>query len=46
MQNMRQLIMAHNRKMLDRQEKEKRMCECKKQECPVNCKCLTQNLIY
>ena len=46
MPNMRQLIMAHNRKMLDTQEKEKRMCDCKKQECPVKGKCLTENLIY
>ena len=32
--------------MLDTQEKEKQMCDCRKQECPVNGKCLTQNLIF
>ena len=30
MPNMKQLIMAHNRKMSDTQDKERRMCDCKK----------------
>ena len=46
MPNMKQLIMAHNRKMLDTQYKERRMCDCKKQECPVNGSCLMENIIY
>ena len=46
MPNMRQLIMAHNRKMLDTQEKERRMCDCRKEDCPVNGRCLTENVIY
>ena len=32
--------------MLDTQEKEKQMCDCRKQECPVNCNCLMQFLIF
>ena len=46
MPNMRQLIMAHNRKMLDTQEKKRRMCDCRKEDCPVNGRCLTENVIY
>ena len=38
--------MAHSRKLLNMQEKKKRMCECRKQECPGNGKCQTENLIY
>ena len=43
---MKQLIKAHNRKMLDTQDKERRMCDCKKQECPVNGSCLMESIIY
>ena len=43
---MKQLIMAYNRKMLDTQEKERRMCDCRKEDCPVNGRCLTENVIY
>ena len=32
--------------MLDTQYKERRMCDCKKQECPVNGSCLMENIIY
>ena len=32
--------------MLDTQYKERRMCDCKKQECPVNGCCLMENIIY
>ena len=44
--NVKQLIMAHNRKMLYTQDKERRMCDCRKQECPVNGRCLMENVIY
>ena len=43
---MRLLIMAYNRKVLDTQEKEKRVNDCRKQQGPFNGKCLTLNLIY
>ena len=46
MPNMKQFIMAHNRNMLVTQDKKRRMCDCKKQECPVNGSCLTENIIY
>ena len=38
--------MAHNQKMLDTQDKERQICECKKQECLVNGSCLIKSLIY
>ena len=43
---MKQLIMAHNRKMLDTQDKERQICDCRKQDCPVNRNCLMENVIY
>ena len=46
MPNKKQLILAHNRKMLDTQDKERQMCDCKKQEWPVNGNCLMENIIY
>ena len=46
MPNMKQLVMAHSRKMLNTQDKERRMCDCRKQDCPVNGRCLMENVIY
>ena len=46
MPNMKQLMMAHNRKMLNTQDKERRMCDCRKQDCPVNGRCLMENVNY
>ena len=43
---MKHLLMAHDRKMLDTQDKERRMCDCKKQDCPVNESCLMENVKY
>ena len=43
---MKQIIIAHNRKLLNMQKKKKRMCDCSKQEYPVNGKCLSENLTY
>ena len=43
----KKLTMAHNRKLLDMQEKKKQMCGCKKKkEHPVNGKYLAKNLTY
>ena len=39
-------IIAHNRKMLDTQDKERRMCDCRKQDRQVNERCLMENVIY
>ena len=38
--------MAHNRKMLDTQDKERQMCDCRKQDFPVNGRCSMENVIY
>ena len=47
MPNMKQQIMAHNRRILNNnEEKNERMCDCRKQECPVDRKCLSENVIY
>ena len=46
MTNMKQIIMVHNRKMLDTQGKERRMCDCRKQDCPINGSCLMEIVIY
>ena len=46
MPNMKQLIMAHSRKMLDTEDKERRVRVCKKQECLVNRSCLIVNIFY
>ena len=32
--------------MLDTQDKKRQMCDCKKQECPVNLSCQIENIIY
>ena len=45
MPNMKQLIIAHNRKMLDTQDKERQMYDCRKQDCP-NGKCYEQSEGY
>ena len=45
MQNMKQQTMA--RRILNNNAvKSKRVCDCKIQDCPVDGKCLTENLIY
>lgn len=46
MADMRKLITAYNRKLLDIEEKKQRKCDCTKQECPVNGECLTENLVF
>ena len=46
MPNMKQLIMAHNRKMLDTQDKERRISDCRKLDFPVNESFLMENIIY
>ena len=46
MPNMKQLIQALNQKMLDTQDKKRRMCDCRKQDFPVNGSCLMENVIY
>ena len=38
--------MAHNRKMLDTQDKERQMCDCRKQDWLVNGSGLMKNFIY
>ena len=46
MPNMKQLLMAHNRKMSDTQDKERQMCDSRKEDWPVNGSCLMENVIY
>ena len=38
--------MAHKRKVLDTQDKERQMFDCKKQDCLVNESCLTGNIEF
>ena len=47
MPNMQSVINAHNFKVLKRKDNpEKKMCNCRKQTCPLNGKCCIDNLIY
>ena len=46
MPNMKQLIMAHNRRILKNNKENKLMCNCRKQEFFVDGKFFTENLIY
>ena len=47
MPNMKQQTMAYNRRVLgSNEEKHKQMCDCRKQDFPINGKCLTENFIY
>ncbi len=46
MPNIKSRIMVHNRRILEDGETTKRMCNCRKNECPVSNKCLTENNVY
>ena len=43
--NMKHLIIAHNQKVLNTQNKKSRMCDCTKQDCPINENCLIENVL-
>ena len=47
--NIKKIISSHNQKVLRKTkpaEEEKRMCNCQKPPCPLQNKCLTDNLVY
>ena len=46
--NMKKIISAHNQKILQESESEKgeKMCNCQKPPCPLQGKCLTDNMVY
>ena len=47
--NMQKIISAHNQKILQNNEnleKEEKMCNCTKAPCPLQGKCLTDNMVY
>ena len=46
MPSMKQQIMVHIRRIVKNSEDDKLMCDCRKQECSVDGKCLTENLTY
>ena len=46
--NMKKIVNSHNQKILNNSEKEKseKTCNCTKSPCPVQGKCLTDNVVY